>query len=983
MPIVSQEQELRELLEAIVNQSTSSSSMPEGADVDMPDSPVSGSPQLAVANVADTLTAADKGQHRGDALTTDAAGGGGGGGGGGGAAAGSFSHPVVELYRSIGQPLDQASFEELKRRVESTMGKDGAGAGSMSELEDFVGDLNRSSEGNLSRSSESVLEGGTQKDSPSPPPPAAAMEEEEVLSVGEDCDAMEGVEQGRGGGGGFEDSGVAEQQQCCDAAAGPPAGAAPSAPGSLSEVILKFTTVADGNEASSFTVKRGGATVGRGSCNDICIPNDSCMGESDHASIVWREGAFHVEDRGLPYGASVRIGTGRGVRDWPLDQGAMFSAGNSVFHTTEIDEDKGMLLEIVAGPLKGQKRRVQKDGANIGRATESTIRHVLGSLSRNHSTIECDDNARSLSSSGWASSGDGGADAGGGDDRHSAEAKKDGTLDLSPAESVDSRGWQGEAGGGRTEYYLCDVGSTNGTYVQLVGPYANSRRLELSDHILIGRTGFSINRYDWGVWEDRGARRAMEDKSVVIQDMGVESLTSLGLGPQTFLAVYDGHGGGEASTFLWQRLHVAIAEALEDSTSRIEEALQQDRAAERLATFGSSGGGGQATRCDDWDGDATTPAGGGWTPSAVFSSSNGGPTPPNPSVESLLHALAMAASSGAGSEDEPRSGDAVAGRGELRLGCDMAPACKDSGESSPRRPPVLPTAPSLPPEWLFGAREVVANATCSDEAAAAAAAAPTGVQEEGPQHDPPSRSGAASDTGSEGDAAAAAGGDAASGVCTETAGGGQAEDPRRQEADGRAGGDEKTFGVPSKPPLHSGSGRQSGAQSPGGGPSRPLASAGLPAERGGGTVARESVAKQRAPTAVDRVIEDVVTAAFLATDEEFLTTASKPSSGSTATTAMVLGDRFYGFNVGDSRTILCRAGRAEVVSKDHKPSREDETERIKRAGGMVIQRRVMGELAVSRAFGDRAFKVGIKAILREDSGHQHGSDLDDDLGKPY
>ncbi|CAM9306207.1 unnamed protein product, partial [Ectocarpus sp. 12 AP-2014] len=461
--------------------------------------------------------------------------------------------------------------------------------------------------------------------------------------------------------------------------------------------------------------------------------------------------------------------------------------------------------------------------------------------------------------------------------------------------------------------------------------------------------------------------------------MGVESLTSLGLGPQTFLAVYDGHGGGEASTFLWQRLHVAIAEALEDSTSRIEEALQQDRAAERLATFGSSGGGGQATRCDDWDGDATTPAGGGWTPSAVFSSSNGGPTPPNPSVESLLHALAMAASSGAGSEDEPRSGDAVAGRGELRLGCDMAPACKDSGESSPRRPPVLPTAPSLPPEWLFGAREVVANATCSDEAAAAAAAAPTGVQEEGPQHDPPSRSGAASDTGSEGDAAAAAGGDAASGVCTETAGGGQAEDPRRQEADGRAGGDEKTFGVPSKPPLHSGSGRQSGAQSPGGGPSRPLASAGLPAEGGGGTVAREGVAKQRAPTAVDRVIEDVVTAAFLATDEEFLTTASKPSSGSTATTAMVLGDRFYGFNVGDSRTILCRAGRAEVVSKDHKPSREDETERIKRAGGMVIQRRVMGELAVSRAFGDRAFKVGIKAILREDSGHQHGSDLDDDL----
>ena len=53
--------------------------------------------------------------------------------------------------------------------------------------------------------------------------------------------------------------------------------------------------------------------------------------------------------------------------------------------------------------------------------------------------------------------------------------------------------------------------------------------------------------------------------------------------------------------------------------------------------------------------------------------------------------------------------------------------------------------------------------------------------------------------------------------------------------------------------------------------------------------------------------------------------------------------------------------RAVIVAlQDHKPSREDETERIKRAGGMVIHKRVMGELAVSRAFGDRAFKIGIK-----------------------
>lgn len=109
--------------------------------------------------------------------------------------------------------------------------------------------------------------------------------------------------------------------------------AAPSAPGSLSQIILKFTTVAEENDSSRFAVGRGGATVGRGPDNDVCIPNDKCMGEHDHASIVWRGGAFHVEDRGMPYAASIRIGAGRGVREWPLEEGSMFSAGNSVFHT--------------------------------------------------------------------------------------------------------------------------------------------------------------------------------------------------------------------------------------------------------------------------------------------------------------------------------------------------------------------------------------------------------------------------------------------------------------------------------------------------------------------------------------------------------------------------------------------------------------------------------------------------------------------------
>jgi serine/threonine protein phosphatase PrpC len=48
------------------------------------------------------------------------------------------------------------------------------------------------------------------------------------------------------------------------------------------------------------------------------------------------------------------------------------------------------------------------------------------------------------------------------------------------------------------------------------------------------------------------------------------------------------------------------------------------------------------------------------------------------------------------------------------------------------------------------------------------------------------------------------------------------------------------------------------------------------------------------------------------------------------------------------------------MTEDHKPTREDEAKRIRDAGGFVINSRVMGELAVSRAFGDAEFKKGIQ-----------------------
>lgn len=66
-------------------------------------------------------------------------------------------------------------------------------------------------------------------------------------------------------------------------------------------------------------------------------------------------------------------------------------------------------------------------------------------------------------------------------------------------------------------------------------------------------------------------------------------------------------------------------------------------------------------------------------------------------------------------------------------------------------------------------------------------------------------------------------------------------------------------------------------------------------------------------------------------------------------------------NIGDSRAVLCRKGRAEELSQDHKPELPGEEERIRRAGGHVAAvgpcYRIDGwGLNLSRALGDFHYK---------------------------
>ncbi|KAM9836478.1 protein phosphatase Mn(2+)-dependent 1K [Aulostomus maculatus] len=111
-------------------------------------------------------------------------------------------------------------------------------------------------------------------------------------------------------------------------------------------------------------------------------------------------------------------------------------------------------------------------------------------------------------------------------------------------------------------------------------------------------------------------------------------------------------------------------------------------------------------------------------------------------------------------------------------------------------------------------------------------------------------------------------------------------------------------------------------------------------------------------------LEKVVKKAFLDTDKSLhkhlscFDNASFLSAGTTATVALLRdGVELVVGSVGDSRAMLCRKGRASMITKDHTPDRKDERQRIQRFGGFVTWNsvgvaNVNGRLAMTRSIGD-------------------------------
>jgi len=142
----------------------------------------------------------------------------------------------------------------------------------------------------------------------------------------------------------------------------------------------------------------------------------------------------------------------------------------------------------------------------------------------------------------------------------------------------------------------------------------------------------------------------------------------------------------------------------------------------------------------------------------------------------------------------------------------------------------------------------------------------------------------------------------------------------------------------------------------------------------GGAAASEYVSKEfEARLAKDGCPEtdEAMKKLCLDIDQDFLDT--ERDSGSTAAMCIVHRQpsgkiRLRVANIGDSRVLLGRrdgtivdgGGTEQGLTTDHKPNNEIEKERIYRCGGHVEEHqgvpRVNGDLAVSRGFGDRAYK---------------------------
>ena len=128
------------------------------------------------------------------------------------------------------------------------------------------------------------------------------------------------------------------------------------------------------------------------------------------------------------------------------------------------------------------------------------------------------------------------------------------------------------------------------------------------------------------------------------------------------------------------------------------------------------------------------------------------------------------------------------------------------------------------------------------------------------------------------------------------------------------------------------------------------------------------------PSSVETMLEKV----FAQTSNAMRAQGYGVQTGTTAVVALVLRDRLYVANVGDSNAILSQKdGSARCLTVEHKPNAPDERARVEALDGGVVTshrngiHRVQGVLAVSRALGDfhlEPYVISEPALTRVEMG---------------
>lgn len=78
----------------------------------------------------------------------------------------------------------------------------------------------------------------------------------------------------------------------------------------------------------------------------------------------------------------------------------------------------------------------------------------------------------------------------------------------------------------------------------------------------------------------------------------------------------------------------------------------------------------------------------------------------------------------------------------------------------------------------------------------------------------------------------------------------------------------------------------------------------------------------------DGQIAEAVKGGYMATDSQFL--KKDVRGGACSVTALIMKGNLVVSNAGDCRAVVSRGGAAESLTSDHRPSREDERERIEK-----------------------------------------------------